>query len=303
MAGTGTLVVRAHAKINLNLRVLGRRGDGYHALATVFQAIALHDTVTLAARPGPLAIACDAPNVPGGEKNVVFGAAAALAETAGRPLPPRDVAVRIEKSIPAQAGLGGGSADAAAALVALSVLWDAPRLPLAPVAARVGADVPFFLTGGSAVGRGRGDAIEPLPDLPPHWVVLVLPAFGVSTAAAYGWWDGDGDQAAARARGRIDAPGWPPDLCEVVNDLETPVARRHPEIGRAIEALCAQGAAAAAMSGSGSAVFGLFDARAAADRAAGVLGTAGWRTIVTRTLGREEYARLSRPELADRGSD
>lgn len=297
-----SLVVRAHAKINLSLHITGARADGYHDLRTVFQALELHDTLTIVARDGPLSLESGAPGFPLDESNLVWKAAAAVWELGGRTGPPRDVSILVEKRIPMQAGLGGGSADAAAALIALSRLWAPGRSPadVAAAAARLGADVPFFLVGGAALGLGRGELLYPLADLPALEVVLIVPPFGVSTAEAYRWYDDaqageDGRDGADAVRpGRI--PGdWPLSARTVTNDLESPVIRRHTVIGEAIAALVAAGADAAAMSGSGSSVFGLFSTRARAARAASEAGRRGWQAVLTRTLGHQEYGRLSRP--------
>ena len=292
------LVVRAHAKVNLDLRVLGSRPDGFHELRTVFQTIELHDTLTCLERPGPFALKCRTPGVPLDDSNLVWRAAAALWKALGRAGDPRDSAVSIEKVIPMEAGLGGGSADAAAALSGLGRLWGGvPVTLLREVASGIGADVAFFLAGGTALGLGRGEEIYPLVDLPPHWIVVVRPPFGVSTAEAYGWYDED------RAAGLKEDPRelqilpvpWPTRAAQMINDLEPPVVRRHPEIQAVKAALRDAGAVAAAMSGSGSAVFGLFRSRGAAEKVIRPLSRGGARAVLTRTLTRAEYERRARP--------
>lgn len=291
------LVVRAHAKVNLDLRVLGTRPDGYHELRTVFQTIELHDTLTCVERPGPFVLKCRTPGVPLDRSNLAWSAAAELWRALGRAGDPCDTTVVLEKAIPLQAGLGGGSGDAAAALFGLARLWGgAPLSLLREVGAGLGADVAFFLSGGTALGLGRGEEIYPLVDLPRHWIVIVQPPFGVSTAEAYGWYDED------RAAGRRDAREiqvlpvpWPTRAAQMINDLEPPVVRRHPEIVAIRAALREAGAVAAAMSGSGSAVFGLFRSRPAAARAVGPLARGGCRALLTRTLTRAEYERRARP--------
>jgi 4-diphosphocytidyl-2-C-methyl-D-erythritol kinase len=291
------IVIRAHAKVNLDLRVLGSRPDGYHELRTVFQSIELHDTLTCVDRPGPFALKSRASGVPLDDSNLVWRAGAALWQVLGRPGEPRDTVVRIDKRIPLQAGLGGGSADAAAALLALGRVWGgAPVTLLREVASRIGADVPFFLSGGTALGLGRGEEIYPLVDLPPHWIVVVRPPFGISTAEAYAWYDED------RTAGVKEPPElqilpvpWPSRAAQMVNDLELPVVHRHPEIGTLKAALREAGAVAAVMSGSGSAVFGLFRGRSAAERAARSLSKGGSHALLTRTLTRADYERRARP--------
>jgi 4-diphosphocytidyl-2-C-methyl-D-erythritol kinase len=289
------LTTRAHGKVNLDLRVLGTRPDGFHELRTVFQAIELHDTLTSVERPGPFAVKCRMPGVPLDESNLVWRAAAGLWKALGRAGAPRDAVVTIDKTIPMQAGLGGGSADAAAALVALARLWGgAPVTLLREVGSAIGADVAFFLSGGTALGLGLGEEIYPLVDLPPHWIVIVRPPFGVSTAEAYAWYDDDRTAGLKETRELQILPvPWPTRAAQMINDLEPPVVRRHPEITTLKASLREAGAVASAMSGSGSAVFGLFDRRTAAVRAASVVGSGARRTFVTRTLTRVEYLRLA----------
>src|SRR5579862_3323324 len=176
-ADAAAITVRACAKINLTLRITGVRADGYHELRSVFQSLALHDTLICARRRGPFAIECDEPGCPTDASNLVWRAAEGLWRAAGRQGLPRDVVVRIVKRIPLQSGLGGGSSDAAAALRGLSRLW---RLRVTfdtthAIAASIGADVPFFLEGGAALGLERGDLLFPLRESPPQWAVLVMP--------------------------------------------------------------------------------------------------------------------------------
>jgi 4-diphosphocytidyl-2-C-methyl-D-erythritol kinase len=291
------LTVRAHAKVNLDLRVLGVRADGNHELRTVFQTIELHDTLVCAERPGPFTLTCRAPNVPLDESNLIWRAAAALWTALGRGGGVRDTLIQIEKKIPVEAGLGGGSADAAAALTALARLWGgAPITLLREVGAMIGADVPFFLSGGTALGLGRGEEVYPLVDLPPHFIVIVRPPFGVSTAEAYAWYDQDRADGLRENRELQLLPvPWPSRAAQMINDLEPPVMRRHQEIGSLKQQLRDAGAVAAAMSGSGSAVFGLFRSRRAAERAVNPLSRNGARALVTRTLTRAEHERRGKP--------
>jgi 4-diphosphocytidyl-2-C-methyl-D-erythritol kinase len=271
------MIVRAHAKINLSLAVTGVRPDGYHELRTVFQSLALHDTLRFADGDDGLAIACSAPGVPLDERNLVWKAARTVWDAAGRRGEPCG-RVRITKRIPAQGGLGGGSADGAAALVGWDRLWHAGLSAgrLRELACGLGADVPFFLSAGTAVGLNRGDDIRPLDDGPARWVVLVFPPFGVSTPEAFRWWDED--------RGRRPQA----DLLPVVNDLEVPVSRRHPELLEIRRTLERAGAESAAMTGSGSTLFGLFATRVAARAASDRVRAAGWRSLVTRTATRAQ---------------
>jgi 4-diphosphocytidyl-2-C-methyl-D-erythritol kinase len=265
-----TLTLRAHAKINLDLRVLATRADGYHELATVFQTLALHDVLTIRAARAGLTITCSDPGVPTDGRNLVRRAVEALMREDGRGDARGGVAIDLLKRIPAEAGLGGGSADAAAALAGVAALWGIAPGPdrLVRLARELGADVPFFLCGGTALGVARGDELVALPPLPPFSVVVAKPPFGVSTAEAFGWFDESGSRGSEPAAWPAHAAEWPAALSGCRNDLEAPVAARHPEIGRLVAMLRRRGAVLAAMSGSGSAVFGLF-ADAAAAHAAG----------------------------------
>ena len=295
--------VRAHAKINLDLRVLGTRADGFHELRTVFQAISLHDTIACIPRPGPFAIECDTAGVPLDRSNLIWQAAQRLWRSLRRDGDVCDIVVRLEKRIPLQAGLGGGSADAAATLLGLAHAWRVPLQPsqLTDVGATLGADVPFFLSGGTALGLGRGDEVYPLADLARHWIVLLIPGFGVSTAEAYGWYDGERDLGRpAREPQYVPGP-WPSRAAQMINDLEAPIARHYPEIEQMKLTLRRAGALAAAMSGSGSTVFGLFQDKREAQRAVDGLSGCGWRVLLTESLGRGEYARRSRPRLLTPG--
>jgi len=293
---TTTVRVRAHAKINLSLAVGPVRPDGYHPLETVFQSLALHDTLSVTVRRGPFALTCTDPEVPVDARNLVWRAAQQVWEALGRRGEPHGVAIAINKHIPMQAGLGGGSADAAAALVVLHRLWTAKRArtDLATIAARLGADVPFFLMGGTALGLGRGDDLYPLTDATPYHVVLALPGFGVSTSAAYGWLDADrrAGVTAQALHGEASLALWPGRNLRVVNDLEAPVLRRHPALARVREALARAGADAAAMTGSGSAVFGLFATAARARRAAESVAGQGTMALLTRTVDRRTCQRI-----------
>ncbi len=287
--------VRAFAKINLSLRVLGVRPDGYHELRTIFQSIALHDTLVFRRTTGPFRLECDDPACPSNERNLVWRAAERLWKASGRKGPPRNVAVSIRKRIPVAGGLGGGSSDAAAAIRALGTLWHVPLGRQRTIAWALGADIPYFFEGGTALGLGRGDLLFPLHDHPARAVLLVLPRFGVSTADAFGWWDaGHGSSTPRRRVTTPSAEAVGPE--QFRNDLEPPVAARHPEIGRIVRRLRRSGAVHAAMSGSGSTVFGLFSTRPAAERAAADVEGRGRRVVLTRTLSRTAYARLAATE-------
>lgn len=290
-----SVVVRPTAKINLTLRVGPLRADGFHDVRTLLQSIGISDTMTVSARRGPFALVCRAPGVPTDETNLVWKAAKALWTAAGREGEPRDAHIRLEKTIPHEAGLGGGSADAAAALSALNTIWELrqSRKELHRVAAGLGADVPFFLMGGTAIGTGKGDELYPVDDIARLGVVVVKPAFGVPTGDAYHWVDQDraaGLPELASDRTREVHVGWAMDPLVVRNDMEAPVGRRHPEILEIVEACYREGAQVAGMTGSGSAVFGLFSETVAPKAARGLQRPDHWVTV-TRTLSRREASR------------
>ena len=209
---------------------------------------------------------------------------------------PRDVAIHLQKRIPAEAGLGGGSADAAVTLLGLNRLWKLglDGASLSRLGARLGADVPFFLVGGTALGLGRGDDIYPLADMPKVYVVLIRPGFRRLDGRRLSLVR-RGSPPSAEAGGRqADAADWPAWASALRNDLEPPVVRHHPTIARIRQMLMDAGAVTAAMSGSGSAVFGLFERADAARRTARDLARPGWLSLATRTLNRREYQRLGR---------
>jgi len=285
----------AFAKINLDLKVLGRRADGYHEIRTIFQTITLRDNLTFETTDdGRLELACTDPSIPTDESNLVLRAAHALRERFGASLGAR---VRLEKRVPAGGGLGGGSSDAAATLIALSRLWNlkADVFGLSELGARLGADVPFFLTGGTALGKGTGTDIEPLEDAPETHLVVVTPDVQVSTAEAYKALGAPAltkDDALVNLSVSRTEADFPDSLCDVMsNDFEAVVVRLYPEIGRAREKLVGAGALRASLSGSGSSVYGLFENELEAGRAAEALGRAEalWRVSACATLTRAEY--------------
>lgn len=264
------------AKVNLYLKVLGRRPDGYHELVTVMQPLTLADELWV--RPGSgLTVECDHPEVPAGPQNLVWRAAQQFGAACRQD---SQFHFRLVKKIPVAAGLGGGSSDAAGALLALNELAGQPlsMTTLHGVAAKLGADVPFFLGNGPAVGRGIGAELSSL-DLPPYWYVLLNPGVKLSTSWVYAHLD---LQALARCgapwRDRWDGehPGtW------VANDLETVTLARFPELRDLLAGLVEAGAEVQGMSGSGPTLFGLFREADAARSAAARLrpSFAGWLAV------------------------
>ena len=287
----------AFAKVNLCLHVLGRRADGYHELRTIFQAIGLHDTLEIARarRPG-ITLEIDDPALPAGRENLVYRAIDAMR----RELNYRGgIHARLEKLIPVARGLGGGSSDAAAALVGMLRLTGR-KLPLArliEIAGGLGADVPFFLFGGRSLGVNRGDEIYPLPDEKKSWAVIVSPAgIAVSTREAFQWVSLElTKRRAPRKIFGFCALCWSRQESALENDFEVPVFRRHPRLGEIRSELLKRGAARAALAGSGSAVFGLFRSPAQARRAA--VSFPDDQVFLVETLAREDYVRALRTPL------
>lgn len=283
---------RSFAKINLCLELLGERADGYVEIRTIFQTIALADRIVFEEAPaGVLEVLCDDPSIPSGEGNLVWRAARLLLAETGVA---KGARVRLSKVIPSGAGLGGGSGNGAVALVTLNRMWglglDGERLHR--LAAGLGSDVPFFLYGGTALGLGRGEEVYPLPDFPACGVVVALPPFRIATPDVY--------RAARplltpRSGGHTIwrfAPGSVAggvDYSCVINELEPAAAQGHPALTLIRRRLVELGAAASALCGSGSAVFGLFpgEAEGAAYALAGE--DPGLTVFPTRTLDGRLY--------------
>ena len=292
------VTIRAHAKVNLDLRVLGTRADGFHELRTVFQALALHDVIRCIPRPGPFAIECAAAGIPLDETNLIWRAAQTLWRSLRRAGAVRDVVVQLEKQIPQQAGLGGGSADAAATLMALAGLWRVRVIYWGAWVRNESGDYQDAIAQlASWCAQGKLSChiqeVYPLADLPRHWIVLLIPGFGVSTSEAYGWYDAERELSRAPREAQHVPGPWPSRAAQMINDLEAPIAAHHPEIDQMKAALKRAGALAAAMSGSGSTVFGLFQKGRDALNAMHHLKGSGWQAILTETLDRGEYARVA----------
>ena len=282
--------IPAFAKVNLCLHVLGRRPDGYHELRTIFQTISLRDTLELSATPKEgISLEMNDAALPAGPENLVWRAVEAMQKelrTHG------GVHARLEKRIPVARGLGGGSSDAAAALIGMMRLAKkkVPLERLMEIAAGLGADVPFFLFGGRALAVNRGDEIYPLPDGPRQTILVVSPKdIGVSTKDAYAW-------LSAELTKRPEPPKiW--GFCAlcwsrqeaVSNDFEGPVFGRHPRLGEIRDGLLKRGAADAALAGSGSAVFGIFRNPARARRAARAFPEDS--VFAVETVSRKNYGR------------
>ena len=308
------------AKINLGLRIGVLRPDGFHELRTVYQTIALHDLISVSVERGAgIEIRCDDPRVPRDSTNTcwkIVERAMGVLKTRGR------VVIEIEKRLPVQGGLGGASANAVTALLALERalkkrLSGPDRLRNA---AEVGSDLPLFLVGGTVLGVGRGEEVYPLPDLPAMPCVIALPEIAVSTPKAFAEWDkltvpvrsdrmlkfgreisawlnaGLEEErqprrsgVSARGGGRAENPLLDLVRTGIENDFEKVGFPLHPELREVKRVLEGAGATYASLSGSGSAVYGLFESKVKAEQAARKLGKRGTRAVVTSTLTRSQY--------------
>lgn len=296
MTPSSTLIpsirVRAHAKINTGLKILGKRPDGFHELRTVYHTISLHDTLTvsLAATPG-IQVESNDLSLPQRRGNLVYEACRLWKQTRKHK---GGIRVKLLKAIPVGAGLGGGSSDAAMVLLALDRL--AGRRPDAlewlRASARLGSDVPLFLVGGRVLGCGRGEEVYPLEDLAPRHCLVAHPGFAVSTASAFAGID---RLTARRDAGRISEfgvwsqfplQGWGP----AENDFEPFVFAKWPGLAGVKDQFIRAGAEIASLSGSGSALYAIFASARHLRQAAGCVPS-GWSVFVARTLSRAEYAR------------
>ncbi len=286
------LKLKAHAKINLFLRIVGRRPDGFHDLESVFQSITLHDTLTLEKATAGIDLVVEGADLPADGRKRVRRAADLLVERS-RGLRP-GVRARLIKRIPVGSGLGGASSDAAAALVGLNRLWDLSLSEdeIVELSGRLGSDVPYFLTGGTALVTGRGDKVQAMPDLTPSPLLIVVPDEPISTASIYAQVSVPLTPSAKTGsipRFRSSLAGGLGEWVRAGNDLE-PIARRQcPAIGTIQERLRAAGAYAVAMTGSGSAVFGAFREIDTRNCSATEMERAGWQTMACSPLSRQGY--------------
>lgn len=311
--------IRSFAKINLGLRIGAPRPDGFHALRTIYQTIALHDVIGVSIERGSgIEIRCDDARVPKDATNTCFRIvkrAAELLKPGGR------VVIEIEKRLPVQGGLGGASGNAVATLLALERVLH-KKLSMADrlrIAAEVGSDLPLFLIGGTVLGVGRGEEVYPVPDLPPLACVIALSEIAVSTPTAFAEWDrliatskaelknlassdrmmlfscdvsawlSHSSGVFAKGGGRAENPLLDLVRTGIENDFEKVVFAKRPELQKVKRVLERTGVLYVSLSGSGSAIYGLFDSRQKAVVAAKKLNQNGTRAVVTSTLTRRQY--------------
>jgi 4-diphosphocytidyl-2-C-methyl-D-erythritol kinase len=314
-----TVTIPSFAKINLGLRIGALRADGFHELRTVYQTIALHDVIRVSiGRGSGIEIRCDDPRVPRHQTNTCWKTVErvmAALKARGR------ITITIEKRLPVQGGLGGASGNGVAALIALerALKKSLPGPEKLRIAAEVGSDLALFLIGGTVLGIGRGEEVYPLPDLPAMACVIALPEVAVSTPKAFADWDkltpsGGSDRmlefgreisawlnaglvaskprrsgVSARGGGRAENPLLDLVRTGIENDFERVVFPQYPELLEVKRVLERSGAKYASLSGSGSAIYGLFESKAKADAAARKLEKSGTRALVSSTLTRRQY--------------
>jgi len=306
------LAVQSFAKINLGLRIGPRRADGFHELRTVYQTLALHDTIRIDVKPGMgIEVRSKDARVPQDESNTCYR----MAERVLKALKLRKkVTLTIEKRLPIEGGVGGASSNAVATLLGLERTLKAtiPAEDKLKMAAETGSDVPLFLVGGTVLGLGRGEDVYPLPDLPALDCVLVSPEVGISTPRAFADWDkltvadhsdtmngfsrsvwswlcNSATGVPARSGDRAEALLLDLVRAGIENDFERVVFPQHSELREVKRALERAGALFASLSGSGSSLFGLFPSSAVAEKAAKKLSADGLRAVATKTLPRGDY--------------
>jgi 4-diphosphocytidyl-2-C-methyl-D-erythritol kinase len=312
--------VRAYAKINLGLYIGPVRADHFHELRTVYQTIDFCDSIRVSAGPGTgIEIRCKNPQVPQDESNTCWRVAERVMKTLKQR---KRLLIQIEKNLPVQGGLGAGSSDAVATMLALERELG---LPLSPddklaIATEVGSDLPLFLVGGTVLGIGHGEQVLPLPDLPPLALAIAIPEIGVSTPKAFADWDAlvAGESVAlttgnvasridvfsrsmfawlagslsgvpVKDRDRAETPLLDLVRAGIENDFERVVFPQYPELREVKRVLEREGAKYASLSGSGSALYGVFESAEAAGKAAATLKSKGIEARATTTLNRAEY--------------
>jgi len=253
------LILKAFAKVNLGLEVLRRREDDYHEIETILQTIDLADELSFSPRKEEISIKCQPPLLPSDSSNLVYRASHLIKE---RFKVDKGVHISLNKRIPLGAGLGGGSSDAASTLIGLNIFWrlNLAHIDLFSLAKEIGSDVPFFLTGGTALARGRGELIEPLPHLPPAFFVLIFPPFSISTEWAYKNLKlrlTEKSEYIKIIRKGIEEGNLKKVAQNLYNRLEEVVFANHPILKEIKDGLISAGVLGAVMSGSGSTIFGI----------------------------------------------
>ena len=276
----GVMILEAFAKINWSLDITGVREDGYHLMDMIMQPVSLADEVTLTPAADLSITTGGWPPIRADEANLAYRAALALKEASGTP---SGVRIHVDKKIPVGAGMGGGSTDAAATLIGLNRLWNVglPETELEKIGLTLGADVPFFIRGGLTRTRGIGEDLESRECKYNYWLIVIQPCPGLSTGDVFSRWKTGRPENRPDTETALQAleEGDLSLLCSHLGNVLQPVSESlRPEIARACSALSGQGAVFAGMTGSGSAVFGVFRSRTAAEKAICALKTS-YKTI------------------------
>jgi 4-diphosphocytidyl-2-C-methyl-D-erythritol kinase len=286
--------VPSYAKVNLGLIVHGKRDDGYHSIESIFQTISLHDWLYFTREGEGIEVSSNNEKVPSGSSNLVYKAANMFGEWAGEELGLR---IRIEKTIPIEAGLGGGSSNAAVTLMTLNRLFRYPLSEdkLVRIARKLGSDVPFFLQGGTAYVTGRGEKIEWWVDIPELYFLLVVPPFGVPTKKAYSLWDENVNKTLTNKKLntilKLLINNEKRVIKDLKNSLEEVVIEEYPQIGYIKERLEKSNPINVLMSGSGSTVFAIFGSESEVSNAWEILH-GDFLVLSSKTISREEHLNL-----------
>lgn len=287
-----TFTLPSFAKINWHLKILGKRSDGFHELCTIFQIVSLRDDLIFS-RSDEIILSCDNPQIPIDDENLIVKAAKLLKAEIGCA---KGARIHLEKRIPSPGGLGGGSSNAAVALIGLARLWklEIPTEKLCELGGRLGSDVPFFFYGGTAVGVGRGTEIFPVEEVEEKNILIVAPNVAVSTAAAFARINAahltNNRSKSILQICRDEAQATLLSQSALANDFEKTVFENEPEIARVKQRLLECGSVRALMSGSGASVFGVFNSRSELTTALKKLKQErNWRVFPVGTISRREY--------------
>ena len=284
---TKSIKIKAFAKINVGLQIIGHLPDGFHEIETGFLPVTLHDTLFFEPYSSGIMIECSVPGIPLSGDNLIWKAVSVLCSRAGISIQKQGIRVILEKRIPVGAGLGGGSSDAAAAFKALMKMWNihTPDIDIMKLALSIGADVPFFIQGNPAVGRGKGEQLTETLFLSNPWIVLIYPGFGISSAWAYK----NLQLFLTKKRKRYNLSEIFQsdkvdffDKNDSLNDFEESVFSGYPLLGILKEQLYETGAYFASLSGSGSTLYGFFDCKEAAEACLKIFQIKGYQVYLVK---------------------
>lgn len=284
-------IIPSFAKINLGLNILKKRKDGYHSIESIFQTISLHDNLHLKMGGDIIEVRSPCDNVPNGKSNLIYKAAKMFEENTGKNI---GLNVRIEKNIPVESGLGGGSSNAATILLTLNRFFGYPLSldELILIASKLGSDVPFFIRGGTAYATGRGEQLEWKEDIPELYIILILPSFGISTEWAYKMWDKSGDKTLTNKKLIIILSQLINGNLEAIKDLRNSftnlIIKEYPKILLILGKLRDYNPINILVSGSGPTLCAIFGSESKRDIVREIL-VGNYGTLSTRTISRKEY--------------